>query len=129
VNRRLAQRLLEKQGHIVVTAGDGIQALEVLSRKPVDLILMDIQMPGMDGIEATRSIRQRELGGASHIPIIALTAHAMSGDRDRCLAAGLDAYLTKPIRAEELRRVIEQFAPADAQPHSLQNSSASERRT
>jgi len=110
VNRRLAQRLLEKHGHTVVTAMDGMEALAVLSRETVDLVLMDIQMPGMDGIEATRSIRNREKPGCARLPIIALTAHAMGGDRARCLAAGMDAYLTKPIRPDELRRAIEEFA-------------------
>jgi len=110
VNRRLAQRLLEKHGHTVVTAMDGIEALAVLSRETVDLVLMDIQMPGMDGIAAARSIRNREKPGGARLPIIALTAHAMGGDRTRCLAAGMDAYLTKPIRPDELRRAIEEFA-------------------
>ena len=110
VNRRLAQRLLEKQGHSVITAINGIQVLEVLLRETVDLVLMDIQMPEMDGIEATRSIRQREKPGATHLPIIALTAHAMSGDRQRCLNAGMDGYLTKPIQPDELRRGIEKFS-------------------
>jgi len=110
VNRRLAQRLLEKHGHTVLTAVDGIEALAVLSRETVDLVLMDIQMPGMDGIQATRSIREREKLSGVRMPIIALTAHAMSGDRTRCLDAGMDAYLTKPIHPEELCRAIERFS-------------------
>ncbi len=112
VNRRLAQRLLEKQGHAVLTAVDGVDALDVLSRETVDLVLMDVQMPGMDGIEATRSIRDRERSSGVRTPIVALTAHAMSGDRERCLAAGMDGYLTKPIHPDQLRQAIAQFSPA-----------------
>jgi signal transduction histidine kinase/CheY-like chemotaxis protein len=106
VNRRLACYLLEKKGHTVITAQDGREALAVLETETVDLILMDVQMPGMDGVEATRIIRARETPGGLHLPIVALTAHAMSGDRDYCLDAGMDDYLTKPIQAEDLRRVL-----------------------
>jgi CheY-like chemotaxis protein len=106
VNRRLARFLLEKKGHTVITAEDGHEALAVLEKETVDLILMDVQMPGMDGVEATRVIRDREAAGGYRVPIVALTAHAMSGDRDFCLAAGMDGYLTKPIRAEDLHRVL-----------------------
>jgi signal transduction histidine kinase/CheY-like chemotaxis protein len=106
VNQRLARFLLEKKGHTVITAADGREALAVLEKETVDLILMDVQMPGMDGVEATRVIRERETAGGYHLPIVALTAHAMSGDRDYCLAAGMDDYLAKPIRAEELHRVL-----------------------
>jgi CheY-like chemotaxis protein len=107
VNRRLAQRLLEKQGHTVILAEDGRQALAVLARETVDLVLMDVQMPGMDGLEATRAIREHEKAGAARIPIIALTAHAMTGDREQCLAAGMDTYITKPIQPGELQRAIQ----------------------
>jgi signal transduction histidine kinase/CheY-like chemotaxis protein len=106
VNRRLARHLLEKKGHTVITAQDGREALAVLETETVDLILMDVQMPGMDGVAATRVIRARETAGGFHLPIVALTAHAMSGDRDYCLAAGMDDYLTKPIQAEGLHRVL-----------------------
>ena len=106
VNRRLALRLLERGGHTVVAAANGHEALAILARDRPDLILMDVQMPGMDGLEATRRIRSMEQPGAPRIPIVALTAHAMSGDRDDCLAAGMDAYLTKPIRVDELRRIV-----------------------
>jgi len=106
VNRRLARFLLEKKGHTVITAEDGREALVVLEKETVDLVLMDVQMPGMDGLEATRVIRAREAAGGFHLPIVALTAHAMSGDRDYCVAAGMDDYLTKPIRAEDLHRVL-----------------------
>ena len=106
VNRRLACYLLEKKGHTVITAQDGREALAMLETETVELILMDVQMPGMDGVEATRVIRAREKASGLHVPIVALTAHAMSGDRDYCLAAGMDDYLTKPIRAEDLHRVL-----------------------
>jgi signal transduction histidine kinase/ActR/RegA family two-component response regulator len=108
VNQRLALRLLEKCGHSVLVANDGREAVEALDRTVVDLILMDIQMPNMDGFEATAAIRARERGAGGHVPIVALTAHAMKGDRERCLEAGMDGYLSKPIRREELYAMIEQ---------------------
>jgi signal transduction histidine kinase/ActR/RegA family two-component response regulator len=107
VNRRLAQHLLQKQGHTVMVAEDGAQALALLERETVDLVFMDVQMPGTDGLAATRMIRQREKAGRVRLPIVALTAHAMSGDRELCLAAGMDAYITKPIQPGELQRVID----------------------
>jgi len=106
VNRRLACYMLEKKGHTVIAAQDGLEALAVLEKEAVDLILMDVQMPGMDGIEATRVIRAREMPGGFRMPIVALTAHAMSGDRDYCLDAGMDDYLTKPIQVADLHRVL-----------------------
>jgi signal transduction histidine kinase/CheY-like chemotaxis protein len=106
VNRRLACYLLEKKGHTVIAAQDGREALAVFETETVDLILMDVQMPGMDGLQATRAIRAREMASGLHVPIVALTAHAMSGDQAYCLAAGMDDYLTKPIRAEDLHRVL-----------------------
>ena len=78
----------------------------MFAKQKFDLVLMDVQMPEMDGLEATRAIREYERNSASHVPIVALTAHAMKGDRERCLAAGMDAYVTKPIRSKELERVI-----------------------
>ena len=116
VNRKLAVRLLEKQGHTVTVAGDGKEALAVLAQRPFDLILMDVQMPEMNGFEATRAIRARERETGRHIPIIAMTAHAMKGDRERCLAAGMDSYVTKPILARKLYEAIESLAPAAARP-------------
>jgi len=109
VNQRLASRLLEKQGHSVVLAGDGKQALILIEQQPFDLILMDVQMPNMDGLEATAAIRKNERG-RMHIPIVAVTAHAMKGDRERCLAAGMDAYISKPIGIQELNDAIEKVA-------------------
>ncbi|HEV2991384.1 MAG TPA: two-component regulator propeller domain-containing protein [Candidatus Angelobacter sp.] len=106
INQRLAVRLLEKLGHKVVVAQSGCEALEKLQEQVFDLALMDIQMPEMDGFTATETIRQRERNTGSHIPIIAMTAHAMKGDRERCLAAGMDGYIAKPISQEELIRII-----------------------
>jgi CheY-like chemotaxis protein len=102
VNQLLASRLLEKQGHHVVTAGNGRAVLERLEKATFDLILMDIQMPEMDGFEATAIIRKKEESTGKHLPIIAMTAHAMEGDRERCLAAGMDGYVSKPVRLLDL---------------------------
>ncbi|MGH9713455.1 MAG: response regulator [Candidatus Acidiferrales bacterium] len=114
VNRILALKLLEKHGHTVVLAENGREALEALEREAVDLILMDVQMPVMDGLEAIAAIRKKEEGSGVHLPIVALTAHAMKGDRERCLAAGADEYLTKPIKTPELMAAIERFQGAKA---------------
>ena len=107
VNQMLASRLLEKHGHSVVTAGNGRQALERLENESFDLVLMDVQMPEMDGFEATAAIRKKEEATGNHLPIVAMTAHAMEGDRERCLAAGMDGYVSKPIIAKELFREVE----------------------
>jgi two-component system, sensor histidine kinase and response regulator len=102
VNRLLARRLLEKYGHTVIAVENGQEALAVIESERLDLVLMDVQMPVMDGLEAIRTVRAREQTSGLHLPIIALTAHAMKGDRERCLGAGADEYLTKPIRVAEL---------------------------
>jgi len=109
VNQRLATRLLEKRGHRVTVAANGREAVEAYARVRFDLVLMDLQMPEMDGFEATAAIRRREMGGVTHLPIIALTAHAMKGDQERCLAAGMDGYLAKPIRTPELDEVLDRY--------------------
>jgi CheY-like chemotaxis protein len=106
VNRTLIGRLLHQQGHSVVVADNGKEVLDLLEQQAFDLILMDVQMPEMDGFEATAHIRVRERGSGTHIPIIALTAHAMSGDRERCIAAGMDDYLSKPVRPALLADAI-----------------------
>ncbi len=109
INQAVATGLLRKRGHTVVVASDGREALSLLERSPIDLVLMDIQMPEMDGFAATATIREREKATGRHIAIVALTAHAMQGDRERFLAAGMDDYLSKPIHAQELDKVIERF--------------------
>jgi len=106
VNQRLATRLLEKNGHIVYGAANGREAVAVFSAKEVDVVLMDLQMPEMDGFLATTAIRASERLRGSHVPIVALTAHALTGDRENCLASGMDAYLAKPYTAEELNQVL-----------------------
>jgi PAS domain S-box-containing protein len=107
VNQKLAVALLRKHGHDVVVADDGRQALSAAKKQEFDLILMDVQMPEMDGYEATAAIRKYERKQGVHTPIVALTAHAMTGDRERCLEAGMDEYVTKPIRSEQLFDTIE----------------------
>lgn len=109
INQKLAVGLLEKVGHRVAVANNGKQAVEWLRYETPDIVLMDIQMPEMDGLEATRLIRLREVQSGEHLPIVAMTAQAMLGDRERCLDAGMDAYLVKPIRAQQLYDTIDQF--------------------
>jgi CheY-like chemotaxis protein len=112
VNQRVVVELLKARGHDVVVASNGQEALATLDRESFDLVLMDVQMPVMDGFEATAAIRSRERESGAHVPVIALTAHAMSGDRERCLQAGMDGYLAKPVRADELYAAVE--GPAEA---------------
>jgi len=107
VNQQLAVRLLEKRGHAVTVASNGSEALALLKKSKFDLVLMDVQMPVMDGFQATAAIRQQESATGKHLPIIAMTAHAMQGDRERCLKVGMDAYLTKPVHAAELTAVLD----------------------
>ncbi len=111
VNQQVAKRLLEKRGHGVRVAENGRQALEFLEKERFDLVLMDVQMPKMDGFEATAAIRRKERQTGGHIPIIAMTAHAMSGDEERCLQAGMDAYLTKPLKVESLLQLVQEICP------------------
>jgi signal transduction histidine kinase/DNA-binding response OmpR family regulator len=106
INQHLALRLLEKQGHRVKLAGNGLEAFALWQKQRFDLVLMDVQMPGMSGFEATAAIRAREVQTGQHIPIIAMTAHAMKGDRELCLAAGMDDYIAKPIEAQQLNEVV-----------------------
>jgi PAS domain S-box-containing protein len=110
INKKLAARILEKRGHLVSVAANGREALAALEDQTFDLILMDLQMPEMDGFEATAAIRSKQKDTGRHVPILALTAHAMKGDRERCLAAGMDGYLSKPIQAQELIRTVEALA-------------------
>ena len=108
-NQKYIKRLLGRWGHTSVIAENGIRALEVLDKDTFDLILMDVQMPEMDGFEATQAIRRKEAKGGGHIPIIAMTAHAMKGDRERCISAGMDDYVSKPISVEMLLEAIQKL--------------------
>jgi PAS domain S-box-containing protein len=106
VNQRLGVILLEKLGHTVQLAGNGAEVLAALAKQTFDLVLMDVQMPELDGLEATAAIRRQEAVTGRHVPIVAVTAHAMKGDRERCLAAGMDGYVAKPIQEQDLRQAI-----------------------
>ena len=112
INQKVATRLLEKRGHTVVTAGDGAKALAAIKRHAFDIVLMDVQMPRMSGFEVTAAVRAAERKTGAHLPIIALTAHAMKGDRERCLGAGMDDYLTKPLKPETMFETIDRIAKA-----------------
>ncbi len=114
INQKLAIGLLEKWGHRVTVANDGLEAVSLSGQNAFDLVLMDVQMPEMDGLDATRAIRRREELTGVHLPILAMTAHAMKGDRERCLEAGMDDYLMKPIRAEQLFQALERIGAATA---------------
>jgi CheY-like chemotaxis protein len=102
VNQRLAVRVLAKHGHTVVVAGNGLEALKELKQQHFDLVLMDVQMPEMNGLEATAAIREEEKRTGRHLPIVAMTANAMKGDRELCLEAGMDGYVSKPIKVPDL---------------------------
>jgi len=123
VNQKVAVRMLQHQGHSVAVASDGRQAIVKLDAGHFDVVLMDLQMPEMDGFEALRAIRDRELVTGRHIPVIALTAHAMQGDRERCLDAGFDGYLPKPIRQADLHKVLESLVHDDGPDMSDQQHS------
>lgn len=113
VNQRLATRLLEKRGHRVAVACNGQEALEALEKETFDLVLMDVQMPEMDGFEATTLLREKEKEqGGVHLPVVALTAHVMKGDRERCLASGMDDFLPKPIHPRDLDELLEKYITA-----------------
>ncbi|MEN3335651.1 MAG: hypothetical protein V7641_5016 [Blastocatellia bacterium] len=119
INQRLAVHLLEKQGYTVVVAVNGKQALAALEKERFDLVLMDVQMPEMNGFDATALIRQRERTTGAHVPVIAMTAHAMKGDRERCLEAGMDEYISKPLQVNELLRVIQGLLPVSTTPDQV----------
>src|SRR5262249_34419929 len=121
VNRKLAVRILESAGHAVVCAQDGQEAVDILAGERFDIVLMDVQMPRMDGFEAAREIRKLVAALRIRTPIVALTANAMKGDRERCLNAGMDSYVSKPLRSVELLSVMAETAdreprPADTEP-------------
>src|ERR1039457_2678666 len=112
VNQKLASRLLERRGHTVAVATNGRQALEMLDTQGFDLVVMDVSMPEMDGFEAAAAIRAREESTGAHIPILAMTAHAMKGDREKCLGAGMDGYVAKPVQAAQLFAAIDSVTAA-----------------
>src|SRR5262249_43249441 len=113
VNQMTATTMLEKLGHAVVVANNGRQAIDKINEEKFDVVFMDVQMPEMDGVTATGEIRRRERATGGHIPIVAMTAHAMKGDKEKCLEAGMDDYVSKPIRrkdlADVLARIVERF--------------------
>jgi CheY-like chemotaxis protein/HPt (histidine-containing phosphotransfer) domain-containing protein len=116
INQQVASRLLERMGCYVTVVSNGREVLDILTQDPYDLVLMDCQMPDMDGFEATAAIRTRESQTGGHIPIVAMTAHAMQGTRERCLAAGMDDYISKPVAAEEFKRILHKWAAAAMAP-------------
>jgi CheY-like chemotaxis protein len=116
VNQILAQRLLEKRGHTIVLVGTGKRAIEILDEQAFDLVLMDVEMPDMDGLDAAATIRKREKSSGNRIPIIAMTAHAMPGDRERCIQAGMDSYVSKPLQTKQLFAAIETLLPNSMEP-------------
>jgi two-component system, sensor histidine kinase and response regulator len=114
VNRTIATKLLEKRGHVVIAVENGALAVEATASDRFDMVLMDVQMPVMDGLTATANIRAREHQTGLHLPIIAVTAHALDQDRQRCLAAGMDDYLPKPIKSSDLFATVSRFAPSSS---------------
>jgi CheY-like chemotaxis protein len=114
VNQVLVTRLLERCGHMVFVAESGKAALDAALQQAFDLVLMDVQMPDMDGLTATAAIREHEKASRKHVTIIALTAHAMAGDKERFLRAGMDSYLAKPLRPEQLMAVVDAIHPMPA---------------
>jgi signal transduction histidine kinase/CheY-like chemotaxis protein len=119
INQKLAAIMLAKMGHRVTLAVNGAEAVAKWSKEPFDMIFMDVQMPEMDGLEATRSIRQREAPTLNHVPIVAMTAHAMRGDSDRCLAAGMDGYISKPISRRDIEQAVRRHAAHTAETGNL----------
>lgn len=107
INQKVGARVLENQKHRVVVADDGLEAVQALEHQRFDLVLMDIQMPKMDGLEATRFIRKQEQKTGGHMPIVAMTANAVKGDRERCLRTGMDDYISKPLKPGQLNEVLE----------------------
>ena len=109
VNQMMMTRLLEKRGHRVVLARNGVEAVEAAMRERFDVVLMDVQMPVMDGFEATARLRESERGRSVRVPVIALTAHAMKGYREECLAAGMDDYLNKPLKPDQVTDTLKKW--------------------
>ena len=121
INQKLAVALLQRMGHSVVVAGNGQKALQALAQEAFDLVLMDVQMPEMDGFAATAAIRVQEQTTGNHIPVIAMTAHAMKGDRERCLDAGMDDYISKPVNQQDLKAVIQRSTLLSAKAKAATN--------
>ncbi|HEY4311215.1 MAG TPA: PAS domain S-box protein [Pirellulales bacterium] len=120
VNQKLAVGLLQRRGHRVHVTNNGREALAALDAQPFDVVLMDVQMPEMDGLDATRALREREVvTGRTRVPVIAMTAHAMAGDRERCLASGMDSYISKPIRSRDLFATIVQLTDGEEAPSNM----------
>jgi CheY-like chemotaxis protein len=115
-------RILERLGHKVQVANNGKEALGRAQAEEFDVILMDVQMPEMDGLEATAAIRDAEAGTGKHVPIVAMTAHAMKGDREKCLSAGMDGYLSKPIRIDELKQAMSEIEKTRSMGQSSEHS-------
>jgi CheY-like chemotaxis protein len=120
VNQQVAVGMLERDGHRAAVAANGREALALLEREVFDLILMDVQMPEMDGLETTAAIREREKVTGAHVPIVAVTAHAMKGDAERCLAAGMDAYLPKPLEPRQLRAILARLGGGTVPPGAVE---------
>jgi CheY-like chemotaxis protein len=110
VNQKVITRVLEKQGHLAELACNGREAVEMAFTNSFDLIFMDVQMPEMDGLSATSEIRSREQNTGRHVPIFAMTAHAMAGDADQCMSAGMDGYLSKPVNLDKLRKILDEIS-------------------
>lgn len=120
INQKVTGRILEKLGYRYDAVSNGKEVVDSLERVKYDLVLMDVQMPELDGFEATAAIRQRERETGGHVPIVAVTAHALKGDKERCVSAGMDDYISKPVQPDELIRVLERYLPGDAiRPKSL----------
>ena len=126
VNQEVAVHLIERRGHSVIVAENGREAMEAIERHKFDLVLMDLQMPEMGGLEATRIIREKEKTSGQHLPIIAMTAHAMQGDREQCLEAGMDGYLSKPIDPKTFLQTVEGISASAAGSESADNKDAAE---
>jgi CheY-like chemotaxis protein len=130
INQKVASRLLQQMGYKADLAANGLEALAALDRQPYDLVFMDVMMPEMNGLEATASIRQRQKGGnrpqhyKTSVIIVAMTANAMHGDREKCLAAGMDDYIAKPVRLEDVRKIIEKWAPTATGPKQADQEQA-----
>ena len=125
VNQRVATAMLTKRGHEVDVVGNGVDAVKAVKSRAYDLVLMDIQMPELDGLEATRQIRAWERRHGGHVPIVAMTAHAMKGDREKCLRAGMDEYLSKPVRGPQLFEMIQRVVTHRGRPGATESSKPS----